>query len=36
MTINQERDGNWLTLRLEGRLDTSTAPALEEIVTHYD
>lgn len=32
MTINQERDGNWLTLRLEGRLDTSTAPALEEIV----
>ena len=32
MTINQERDGNWLTLRPEGRLDTSTAPALEEIV----
>ena len=32
MTINQERDGNWLTLRLEGRLDTSTATALEEIV----
>lgn len=34
MTINQERDGNWLTLRLEGRLDTTTAPMLEEIVSN--
>lgn len=32
MKINQEREGNWLTLRLEGRLDTGTAPELEEIV----
>lgn len=29
MTINKESDGTKLTLTLEGRLDTVTAPALE-------
>ena len=29
MTINMDRDGSSLTVRLEGRLDTSTAPKLE-------
>ena len=30
MTIKQHRDGSKLTLALEGRLDTTTAPQLEE------
>ena len=29
MTINMNRDGSDLTLTLEGRLDTTTAPQLE-------
>ena len=29
MTINQNKDGNKLTVALEGRLDTTTAPQLE-------
>ena len=29
MTINQNKDGNKLTVALEGRLDTTTAPELE-------
>ncbi|MBE7008805.1 MAG: STAS domain-containing protein [Ruminococcaceae bacterium] len=32
MTINQKKDGSKLTLALEGRLDTTTAPQLEEAV----
>lgn len=32
MTINQERAGETLTLRLEGRLDTTTAPQLEAVI----
>jgi anti-sigma B factor antagonist len=30
MVITQKRDGDTLTLGLEGRLDTTTAPQLEE------
>ena len=30
MTINKNRDGSALKLSLEGRLDTTTAPQLEE------
>ena len=33
MTISQEQKNETLTLRLEGRLDTITAPELEKIVT---
>lgn len=29
MNINKKTDGNALTIELEGRLDTTTAPALE-------
>lgn len=29
MTINKKRDGTSLTVELEGRLDTTTAPELE-------
>lgn len=29
MTIHQERDGGILTIKLEGRLETTTAPELE-------
>ena len=32
MTINQNREGNQLTLFLEGRLDTTTAPEFEAVV----
>ena len=32
MTINRELKGNKLTLSLEGRLDTTTAPELERVV----
>ena len=31
MTINQKKDGEKLTLVLEGRLDTTTAPQLEVV-----
>ncbi len=30
MTINKTKDGDKLTIALEGRLDTTTAPQLEE------
>lgn len=30
MTITKEKDGNTLTVSLQGRLDTTTAPELEE------
>lgn len=37
MTINQSRDGGKLTVGLEGRLDTTTAPQLEgELRTAVD
>lgn len=32
MTINQNKEGNQLTISLEGRLDTTTAPELEAVV----
>ena len=32
MTIHQNRNGSELTLSLEGRLDTSTAPELEKVI----
>ena len=32
MTINQNREGNQLTISLEGRLDTATAPELEAVI----
>ena len=32
MTINQAKNGSKLTVTLEGRLDTTTAPQLEEVV----
>lgn len=32
MNIEQKREGSSLTLSLEGRLDTNTAPELEKIV----
>ena len=32
MNIEQKKDGNALTLALEGRLDTMTAPELEEVL----
>lgn len=31
MTITTTRNGSALTLQLEGRLDTTTSPQLEEI-----
>ena len=33
MTIHQEKNGTALTVALEGRLDTMTAPSLEETLT---
>ncbi len=33
MTINKETNGKALTISLEGRLDTTTAPNLEEELT---
>lgn len=37
MTINKNLEGNTLTLSVEGRLDTTTAPQLEaEIRNHLD
>ncbi len=32
MTINRIQDGNSLTLAIEGRLDTTTAPELENTI----
>ena len=32
MTINTTKDGSVLTVALEGRLDTMTAPELEEVL----
>ena len=32
MTINQERTGEALLLKLEGRLETTTAPELEAVI----
>ena len=32
MTINQAKNGSKLAVALEGRLDTTTAPQLEEVV----
>ncbi len=32
MKITSEREGDCLTLKLSGRLDTSTAPSLKEVV----
>ena len=32
MTINKERNNDTLTLAIEGRLDTVTAPELEKVV----
>ncbi len=37
MTINKKQDGTALTVAIEGRLDTSTAPQLEaELKASYD
>ncbi len=32
MTINKTQNGNEMSLTLEGRLDTTTAPQLEEVL----
>ena len=32
MTIQQEKNGNSLNLLIEGRIDTKTAPELEQVV----
>ena len=32
MTITEERNNNLVTLKIEGRLDTTTAPTLEKII----
>ena len=32
MTITQEKDGSRLTLHITGRIDTKTAPELEQVV----
>ena len=32
MTINQNKAGNMLTLAIEGRIDTKTAPELEKVL----
>lgn len=32
MTINAEKSGNKVTLKIEGRLDTTTAPSLEKVI----
>ena len=34
MTINKTQNGNALTIALEGRLDTMTAPELEQELKH--
>ena len=32
MTINAEKNNNHVTLKIEGRLDTTTAPSLERVI----
>ena len=32
MTINTEKNNETLTLKIEGRLDTTTAPVLEQTI----
>ena len=32
MTITEERNNNLITLKIEGRLDTTTAPTLEKTI----
>ena len=32
LNISQKKDGNAMTIALEGRLDTTTSPQLEEVV----
>ena len=32
MTINKNKSGSTLTIALEGRLDTTTAPELEQVI----
>ena len=32
MTINKNQNGNALTISVEGRLDTTTAPELEKVI----
>lgn len=32
MTVNAEKNNNHVTLKIEGRLDTTTAPSLEKII----
>ena len=32
MTINTQKNNNQLTLKIEGRLDTTTAPSLEKLI----
>ena len=34
MTIEKKAEGSKLTLNITGRLDTSTAPQLEEVITN--
>lgn len=36
MTIDKKLDGNTLTITLDGRLDTNTAPDLEKEITSLD
>ena len=35
MTINTIKNGNELTIVVEGRLDTNTAPELEAVINEY-
>ena len=32
MTVNAEKNNNHVTLKIEGRLDTTTAPSLEKVI----
>lgn len=36
MNINIERQNELLIITLQGRLDTNTSPALEEVITNMD
>ena len=35
MTITEERNNNSVTLKIEGRLDTTTAPTLEKTIDEF-
>ena len=35
MTITEERNNNLITLKIEGRLDTTTAPTLEKTIDEF-